>query len=114
MLRVRPGVELVRASFVPTSELMTLDFPTFDLPRKATSRDRRSREMGGIGRRRQEPRENPHTQVCYATMEIGKAANEACYPAVAVDTHPRTLHWPALTIPSTLNENLGRAYDVYR
>src|SRR5712671_2858816 len=37
MLRVRPGVELVRASFVPTSELMTLDFPTFDRPRKAIS-----------------------------------------------------------------------------
>src|SRR5215471_1113276 len=37
MLRVRPGVELVRASFVPTNELMTLDLPTFDRPRKATS-----------------------------------------------------------------------------
>ena len=30
-------VELVRASLVPTSELMTLDFPTFERPRKATS-----------------------------------------------------------------------------
>src|SRR5712692_1659762 len=37
MLRVRPGVELVRASLVPTSELMTLDLPTFDRPRKAIS-----------------------------------------------------------------------------
>src|SRR5271168_626900 len=37
MLRVRPGVELVFASFAPTSELITLDFPTFDRPRKATS-----------------------------------------------------------------------------
>ena len=37
MLRVRPGVLLVRASLVPTSALMTLDFPTFDRPRKATS-----------------------------------------------------------------------------
>src|SRR4030081_3638414 len=37
MLRVRPGVELVRASLVPTSELITLDFPTFDRPRKAIS-----------------------------------------------------------------------------
>src|SRR5438270_11957723 len=37
MLRVRPGVELVRASFVPTSELITLDFPTLDRPRKAIS-----------------------------------------------------------------------------
>src|SRR5215471_4677228 len=37
MLRVRPGVELVRASLVPTSELMTLDFPTFERPRKAIS-----------------------------------------------------------------------------
>src|SRR5258707_1804522 len=37
MLRVRQGVELVRASFVPTSELITLDFPTFDRPRKAIS-----------------------------------------------------------------------------
>src|SRR5215831_18522112 len=37
MLRVRPGVELVRASLVPTSELITLDLPTFDRPRKAIS-----------------------------------------------------------------------------
>src|SRR5579862_2334157 len=37
MLRVRPGVELVRASLLPTSELMTLDFPTFERPRNATS-----------------------------------------------------------------------------
>src|SRR5215471_1153851 len=37
MLRVRPGVELVRASFDPTRELITLDFPTFERPRKATS-----------------------------------------------------------------------------
>ena len=37
MLRVRPGVELVLASLLPTSELMTLDFPTLDRPRKATS-----------------------------------------------------------------------------
>ena len=37
MLRVRPGVELVLASFFPTSELITLDLPTFDRPRKATS-----------------------------------------------------------------------------
>jgi hypothetical protein len=35
--RVRPGVELVRASFAPTRELITLDLPTFDLPRKAIS-----------------------------------------------------------------------------
>src|ERR1019366_10188710 len=37
MLRVRPGVLLVRASFAPTSELITLDFPTLDRPRKAIS-----------------------------------------------------------------------------
>src|SRR5215813_13079993 len=37
MLRVRPGVELVRASLVPTSELITLDLPTFERPRKAIS-----------------------------------------------------------------------------
>ena len=37
MLRVRPGVELVRASLVPTRVLITLDLPTFDRPRKATS-----------------------------------------------------------------------------
>ena len=37
MLRVRPGVLLVRASFAPTSELMTLDFPTFDRPRNPIS-----------------------------------------------------------------------------
>jgi hypothetical protein len=37
MLRVRPGVLLVRANFVPTKELITLDFPTFDRPRKAIS-----------------------------------------------------------------------------
>ena len=35
--RVRPGVELVRASFVPTRELITLDLPTLDRPRKAIS-----------------------------------------------------------------------------
>src|SRR5215813_7607148 len=37
MLRVRPGVELVRASFAPTSELITLDLPTLERPRKAIS-----------------------------------------------------------------------------
>src|SRR5712671_2858695 len=37
ILRVRPGVELVRASFVPTSALITLDLPTLERPRKATS-----------------------------------------------------------------------------
>src|SRR3954470_8967371 len=37
MLRVRPGVELVRASLVPTSELITLDLPTFERPRNAIS-----------------------------------------------------------------------------
>ena len=37
MLRVRPGVELVRASLVPTRELITLDLPTFERPRKAIS-----------------------------------------------------------------------------
>src|ERR1700682_2572266 len=37
MLRVRPGVLLVRASFAPTNELITLDFPTFDRPRNAIS-----------------------------------------------------------------------------
>src|SRR5271169_1580907 len=37
MLRVRPGVLLVRASFLPTSALITLDFPTFDRPRNAIS-----------------------------------------------------------------------------
>src|SRR5258708_40088218 len=37
MLRVRPGVELVRASLVSTSALITLDLPTFERPRKATS-----------------------------------------------------------------------------
>src|SRR5262252_1169840 len=37
MLRVRPGVELVRASFVPTRALMTLDLPTLERPKKAIS-----------------------------------------------------------------------------
>src|SRR5579862_6159046 len=37
MLRVRPGVELVRASLVPTRELITLDLPTFERPRNAIS-----------------------------------------------------------------------------
>src|ERR1700674_4352175 len=37
MLRVRPGVELVFASFAPSRELITLDLPTFDRPRNATS-----------------------------------------------------------------------------
>src|SRR5208282_1710009 len=37
MLRVRPGVELVRANLVSISVLITLDLPTFDRPRKATS-----------------------------------------------------------------------------
>jgi hypothetical protein len=35
--RVRPGVELVFAIFEPRSELITLDFPTFERPRNATS-----------------------------------------------------------------------------
>jgi len=34
---VRPGVELVLATFVPNKELMTLDFPTFERPRNAIS-----------------------------------------------------------------------------
>jgi hypothetical protein len=37
MLRVRPGVLLVRASFAPTSALIRLDFPTLERPRKAIS-----------------------------------------------------------------------------
>src|ERR1700690_3412261 len=37
MLRVRPGVELVLATFAPSRELITLDLPTFDRPRNATS-----------------------------------------------------------------------------
>src|SRR5258706_14715368 len=37
MLRVRPGVELVRAILSPISVLITLDLPTFDRPRNATS-----------------------------------------------------------------------------
>jgi hypothetical protein len=37
MLRVRPGIELVLASFFPTRAFITLDFPTLDLPRNATS-----------------------------------------------------------------------------
>src|ERR1035438_4348844 len=37
MLRVRPGVLLVRASFAPTNALIRLDLPTFDRPRKAIS-----------------------------------------------------------------------------
>src|SRR6266446_2753830 len=37
MLRVRPGVLLVRASFAPTRELITLDLPTLDRPRNAIS-----------------------------------------------------------------------------
>jgi hypothetical protein len=37
MLRVRPGVLLVRASFAPKSELIRLDLPTLDRPRKAIS-----------------------------------------------------------------------------
>src|SRR5580698_2817558 len=35
--RVRPGVELVRATLSPTRELMTLDLPTLERPRKAIS-----------------------------------------------------------------------------
>jgi hypothetical protein len=37
MDRVRPGVELVLATLAPRSELITLDFPTLDRPRNATS-----------------------------------------------------------------------------
>src|SRR5271168_3591220 len=37
MLRVRPGVELVRASLAPMRVLITLDLPTFERPRNATS-----------------------------------------------------------------------------
>src|SRR5579862_1316799 len=37
MLRVRPGVLLVLASFVPIKELIRLDLPTFERPRKAIS-----------------------------------------------------------------------------
>jgi hypothetical protein len=37
MLRVRPGVELVLATLAPSRELITLDLPTLDRPRNATS-----------------------------------------------------------------------------
>src|SRR6266496_2910300 len=37
MQRVRPGVELVLAILVPSRELITLDLPTLERPRKATS-----------------------------------------------------------------------------
>src|SRR5579864_7254843 len=37
MPRVRPGVELVRATLCPRRELMTLDLPTLERPRKAIS-----------------------------------------------------------------------------
>jgi hypothetical protein len=37
MERVRPGVELVFAILVPSRELITLDLPTLDRPRKAIS-----------------------------------------------------------------------------
>src|SRR5271157_2221428 len=37
MLRVRPGAELVRAILAPTRELITLDLPTLERPRKAIS-----------------------------------------------------------------------------
>jgi hypothetical protein len=37
MARVRPGVELVFATFDPRRALMTLDFPTLERPKKATS-----------------------------------------------------------------------------
>src|SRR5260221_10079955 len=37
MVRVRPGVELTCASFWPSRELIRLDLPTFERPRKANS-----------------------------------------------------------------------------
>src|SRR5260370_39201062 len=37
MRRVRPGVELVRASLAPTRVLIPLDLPTFERPRNATA-----------------------------------------------------------------------------
>src|SRR5689334_3782657 len=37
MVRVRPGVELTCAIFWPSRELIRLDLPTFDRPRKANS-----------------------------------------------------------------------------
>src|SRR5215472_5338452 len=37
MVRVRPGVELTWASFCPSRELIRLDLPTLERPRKANS-----------------------------------------------------------------------------
>src|SRR5215831_11466426 len=37
MVRVLPGVELTCASFCPSRELIKLDLPTFERPRKANS-----------------------------------------------------------------------------
>src|SRR5262249_26902770 len=37
MVRVRPGVELTCAIFAPSSELIRLDLPTLERPRKAIS-----------------------------------------------------------------------------
>ena len=78
MLRVRPGVELVRASLVPTRELMTLDLPTLERPRKAISGRIGSREVRGVGGRRHKAGENPHAQVCNGGREVGKLKPRRC------------------------------------
>src|ERR1700716_2798126 len=73
MLRVRPGVELVRASFVPTSELITLDFPTFDRPRKAISG---SSKAGKCATSVAAARNRVRTLMLQLAMQGGKLARE--------------------------------------
>ena len=61
MVWVRPGVLLVLAILLPTSELIRLDLPTLERPTKAISGAPGGRELPRIGSRSHEARQNLHT-----------------------------------------------------
>ena len=72
-IQIRTGVELVRANFVPTRELITLDFPTFDRPRKAISGNSKA---GKCATSVAAARNRVRTLMPQCAMQDGKLASE--------------------------------------
>src|SRR5579863_8381180 len=91
MLRVRPGVELVRATLSPTRELMTLDLPTLERPRKAISgRDGAGKCAASVAAARKRERT---LMLKFATGKSGLASWEgvAVSNSLTVPEGPRTI-----------------------
>src|ERR1700735_4116046 len=100
MLRVRPGVLLVRASFAPTSTLIKLDFPTFDRPRKAISA-RRGWEVRQVTSRQHKARQHAHTDSSQClgwerqAPEKNKFAERKSAPSTGQRSQPKCSNMPA-------------------